>query len=203
MIAHPFAPFIANTTTADSQLRPSVGTLANGNFVIVWEENPQTTGKAQVFDRYGGRIGNAVTVATPGDPIFKDTQYLHVTGQGNGGFFVSWMYPGFDFQHGPGRVYGQAVGSDGISTGNPILLSNAMVRSDESAVTTLSNGTIANASTFESYNNIEWQVSIRATLLKPDQTTSTTLVESTSTQSPALNAMPSLLSRRSPTGISW
>ena len=87
------AEFLVNTQTAGFQSGPVITTLANGGFVISWEDgNPlgDSDGysiKAQIFTAAGAKVGSEFLVNTQsvGDQIGTN-----VTGLANGGFIVSW-----------------------------------------------------------------------------------------------------------------
>jgi Ca2+-binding RTX toxin-like protein len=89
------AEFLVNTQTADAQYDPSVTALANGGFVITWDDYSGTLGdssassiKAQVFGVYGAKQGAELLVNTNTSGIQIRPA---VTGLANGDFVVTWQ----------------------------------------------------------------------------------------------------------------
>ena len=94
LFARAGADFIANRTTFHEQQRPKVVKLANGNFVVVWDDRSEQGGDAhlnsvreQLFDASGRPLGgeirvNATTVASQLDSKIAALQ--------TGGFVVTW-----------------------------------------------------------------------------------------------------------------
>ncbi|HEY0044625.1 MAG TPA: calcium-binding protein, partial [Allosphingosinicella sp.] len=88
------AAIVVNQETANSQVKPAIAILANGNFVVTWDQlsGPgfQVTGvevKAQIFTPSGARIGSEFVVNT----TTLDTQDIStVTALAEGGFVVAW-----------------------------------------------------------------------------------------------------------------
>jgi hypothetical protein len=91
------AEFRVNTTTPAEQERAVVATLANGNFVVVWQDysfsatagdNRPPAVKAQIFTETGGRVGGEflVNTTTPGAQYQADIAPL-----AGGGFVVVWQ----------------------------------------------------------------------------------------------------------------
>lgn len=61
--------FRVNTTTTNNQWHPAITVLANGNFVVAWEDYSKSTGdtsyyaiRAQVFNANGGKVGTEFLV---------------------------------------------------------------------------------------------------------------------------------------------
>ena len=85
------AAITANSTLDGFQTNPIITILANGNFVVAWED-AQNTGfdhiRGQLFGADGTKIGGefAVTSSNPGDKI--DPTIISLEG---GGFVVSWQ----------------------------------------------------------------------------------------------------------------
>ena len=81
-----------NIRTEKTQVRPDVGGLANGGFVIVWFGSRKGRGLgaaifAQVYDGAGDRIGGTVTVT---EEHWQQCWFPSVAGLSDGGFVVSW-----------------------------------------------------------------------------------------------------------------
>ncbi len=86
---------LVNTTTAGNQSAPSITALANGGFVVTWQDasgqGGDTSGssiKTQVFDASGGKLGTEflVNTATAGSQSAAS-----ITALANGGFVVTWQ----------------------------------------------------------------------------------------------------------------
>ena len=86
--------FRVNSQTGGDQLRPEVATLANGGFIVVWDDASGTLGdssgrsiKAQLYDASGVAVGGEflVNTQTTGDQVGPK-----VTGLSDGRFVVTW-----------------------------------------------------------------------------------------------------------------
>ena len=80
--------FLVNTQTVNNQQFPSITSLANGNFVICWEDLFWAQGsvnqtKAQIFSPDGAKIGSEF-------PIDTGQGYPKLTTLSNGNFVASW-----------------------------------------------------------------------------------------------------------------
>lgn len=87
--------FLVNTGKANAQLNSSITALADGGFVIVWEDLSLTLGdasgssiKAQVFDASGHKVGGEFLVNTYTE---YGQQVPTITALADGGFVVSWQ----------------------------------------------------------------------------------------------------------------
>ena len=109
--------FQANTVYASAQYEPSVGSLADGGFVIAWSDGGARDGSdesvyAQRFDADGFKIGEEfqVNTYTSGNQLQPE-----VIGLGDGGFVIA-----FASQHQDGDgygVFGQRYDEDGDKVG--------------------------------------------------------------------------------------
>jgi hypothetical protein len=83
--------FPVNTTTANSQFRPDVAMDADGDFVVVWEDNQfgdsHRTIKAQRFTSTGAAVGGEIDVSTDSD---IDQVWPQVAMDDAGNFTVAW-----------------------------------------------------------------------------------------------------------------
>jgi hypothetical protein len=86
--------FLVNTQTNDYQTLPTVMGLANGGFVVTWEDLSGTLGDAsgsgiaaQLFDAGGGKLGSEFLVNTQ---TANDQSHPTITGLSKGGFVVTW-----------------------------------------------------------------------------------------------------------------
>jgi hypothetical protein len=82
------------TTTADTQDTPSITALANGKFVVVWEDFSETGGDLQ-FDAVRGQLVNADGSKAGGEFLVNQTTASSqddpvVTGLTDGRFVVAW-----------------------------------------------------------------------------------------------------------------
>lgn len=89
------AEFLVNTQTGDGQFAPAVTALANGGFVVTWEDNSGTLGdangssiKAQLFNAAGGKVGPELLVNSE---VFHNQKAPEVAALPNGGFVISWQ----------------------------------------------------------------------------------------------------------------
>jgi hypothetical protein len=105
-----------NTWTTNDQRNPSITSLSNGGFVVVWESNWQDGSDygvyGQRFDSNGNKVGSEFRVNTwttdwQGDPS--------ITSLSNGGFVVVWSGAG---QGDDSGVYGQRFDSSGNKVGS-------------------------------------------------------------------------------------
>jgi hypothetical protein len=99
-----------NTWTADDQWDPSITSLSNGGFVVVWtslgEDGSDYGVYGQRFDANRNKVGSEFQVNT----WTKDYQwYPSITSLSNGGFVVVWESPGQDGSDYDvyGRIFGQ------------------------------------------------------------------------------------------------
>ncbi len=107
--------FLVNTTTVDSQHRPSVTGLADGGFVVSWDSWGQDGDKSGVyFQRYasnGGPVGFETIVNETTD--YGQWQST-IAGLSGGGFVVTWWIGEIEFAD----VYARIFDSEGMpSTG--------------------------------------------------------------------------------------
>jgi len=129
---------LVNTATANGQFRPEITALANGGYVVTWEDHSQGVGgatgdasssavKAQVFTANGTRLGTEILVntATTNEQFFPE-----ITALANGGFVVTWT----DYSQGVGGATGdtsssalkaQAFAADGTRIGSEIRVNTA------------------------------------------------------------------------------
>lgn len=86
--------FLVNTTTADGQRGPSVTTLADGRFVVAWDDYSDsaddTSGaavRAQVFDADGSKSGTEFLVNTSTNGL---QYHVDLTALEDGRFLATW-----------------------------------------------------------------------------------------------------------------
>ncbi|MCP3401461.1 hypothetical protein [Bradyrhizobium sp. CCGB20] len=138
--------FLVNTETGGSQDNATITGLANGGFVVTWEDLSGTLGdsdatsiKAQIFAADGSKVGSEfmVNTATTSDQL-KPT----ISALPNGGFVVTW----YDFSKVGGDSSGSGIkaqiyAADGSKVGGEFLVNTTTVNSQFTpTVTALSNG---------------------------------------------------------------
>lgn len=94
LFARDGAELIANTTRFDDQRRPKAVKLANGNFVVVWDDFSRQGGdtdldsvRAQIFDPNGAPLGGEILVNTTTLRAQLDSKVAALPG---GGFVLTW-----------------------------------------------------------------------------------------------------------------
>ncbi|MEQ1853509.1 MAG: cadherin repeat domain-containing protein, partial [Chthoniobacteraceae bacterium] len=109
--------FLVNTTTADTQVLPSVAMDAAGNFAIVWSSNNQD---GSGYGVYGQRY-NAAGVAQGGEFLVNTTTAGSQIGSGiamsaTGAFVVTWS-GGAQDPDGSTGIYAQRFDAAGVAQG--------------------------------------------------------------------------------------
>lgn len=144
--------FLVNTATAGFQYHSTVTSLANGSFIVAWQDSSSgTLGdssssiKAQIFAANGSRIGSEFLVNTQTAGVQLAPK---ITNLANGGFVVTWQ-DGYSGGAGSGTlgdssgasVKGQVFAADGSKVGTEFLV-NTQTANDQSApvVTALGSG---------------------------------------------------------------
>lgn len=131
--------FLVNTQPIGSQYFPTITGLANGSFVVSWEDRNQPIGvEAQIFSASGSKIGGEFLIHTPttfgqGNPT--------ITSLSTGGFVVSWAGPDsrvYDNNPALGSVKVQIFDATGVKLGGEIGVDNVI--SGEPTITGLSSG---------------------------------------------------------------
>jgi len=131
-----------NSTTSDNQSNPQITPLANGGFVITWDDTSQTGGdtsqkavRAQVFAADGTPVGGEVLVNTTTTGIQANPQ---ITALAGGGFVISWR----DASSGDEDVRAQVFAADGTAVGGEILVNSTTTGSQGSQqeITALAGG---------------------------------------------------------------
>jgi hypothetical protein len=132
--------FQVNTWTTSDQSRPSMSSLSNGGFVVVWQSVGQDGDwyglYGQRFDSNGNRVGSEFQVNTW---TTSDQDYPSMTSLPDGGFVVVWKSYG---QHGlsPG-IYAQSFDSNGSKLGSELPVNTwAALQVDYPSITSLPNG---------------------------------------------------------------
>ncbi|NJL09007.1 MAG: hypothetical protein HC900_12785, partial [Methylacidiphilales bacterium] len=138
--------FLVNTVTAGNQTNPSITALADGRFVVTWEDSSGTLGdsdytsiKAQFFDASGSKVGseflvNTQTVGTQAVPS--------ITALINGGFVVTWVDHSYTLGDSSSwSIAAQMFDSAGTKVGSEFLV-NTQTAGTQAApsITALTNG---------------------------------------------------------------
>jgi hypothetical protein len=139
--------FRANTWTTDDQLHPSITSLSNGGFAVVWESYGQDGSDrgiyGQRFDSNGNKVGSEFRVNTWTTDEQTDPS---ITSLSNGGFVVVWQSwcesTGCTAQDGSGYgIYGQRFDSNGNKVGSEFRVNTWTTDDQDSpSITSLSNG---------------------------------------------------------------
>ncbi len=141
---------LVNTATHFPQVNPEITALANGGFVVTWDDFSQGSAiKAQVFAADGTKTGSELLVNTNNSAGGRVGQ--QVTSLADGGFVVTWA--GFSQGDGPitTEVMAQVFAADGTKTGSELLVNFITAgRQDDQRITALSNGGFAVAWSAES-----------------------------------------------------
>ncbi|MBC3873050.1 DUF4347 domain-containing protein [Undibacterium flavidum] len=130
-----------STTAANSQLRPTITTLSNGNFVAVWQSDGQgeATGKngiyAQIYTEAGVAVGSefAITVAANGTDDITPV----VTALGSGRFAVAYTTDGTSTD-----IAVRFVAANGTIEGEVIANTTVTDAQVTPTITTLSDGNV-------------------------------------------------------------
>lgn len=110
--------FLVNTITYEAQAGPSVTALANGGFVVTWQDLSETDFeasnwiiKAQIFSADGGKVGGEFKVNTWMTSFQINP---NVTALEDGGFVITWSD-----DSGPAEEYGDIQARIFSATGTP------------------------------------------------------------------------------------
>ena len=137
---------LVNTATAADQLEAAVARLANGGFVVTWQDFSGTLGdsdptsiKAQIYGADGAKVGpeflvNTTTASSQIQPV--------VTGLKDGGFVVTWTdFSGTGLDANGSGIKAQVYDADGAKVGGEFLV-NTVTQGEQSnqEITALANG---------------------------------------------------------------
>ncbi|NKJ43557.1 cadherin domain-containing protein [Novosphingobium sp. SG720] len=133
--------FQVNTHAPGNQDHAVVARLANGTFVVSWQDrtgvdDSLTAIKAQLFNASGARLGTEILVSTTDSA--SDAVMPAITPMANGGFAIAWN------DSGPAWVMVQLFYSTGAKAGSAFKLSADAINSDlPSALAGLADGSLA------------------------------------------------------------
>ena len=127
--------FVVNTTTKTNQHAPQTSALANGNFVVTWEDDAHSGDvRAQIFNPSGHKVGAEFVVNTTTTGA-QDTP--SITALANGGFVVTWH----DKTSTSGDIKAQIFGAGGSKAGSEFVV-NTTTKSTQTtpSITALADG---------------------------------------------------------------
>ncbi len=140
------AEFLVNTTATNNQHQPSITALADGRFVVAWQDFSQTGGdisggaiRAQVFNADGSAFGTEFLVNTT---VTNSQSEPSITGLADGRFVVAWA----DFSQTGGdtsnfAVRAQVFNADGSASGAEFLVNTTVTNAQtDSTITALADG---------------------------------------------------------------
>jgi hypothetical protein len=132
--------FYVNTWTTTDQVCPSITSLSNGGFVVVWQSDEQDGSfigvYGQRFDSSGNKVGSEFQVNT-WTTDWQDSP--SITTLSNGGFVVVWQSDGQDGSW--DGVYGQRFDPNGNKVGREFQVNTWTTDDQENpSITSLSNG---------------------------------------------------------------
>jgi hypothetical protein len=135
--------FLINTTTEDTQWDPSVTDLADGGFVVTWEDRSETGGdtdgeavRGQAFNADGTRRGDEFLVNSFSAGRQQEPS---VTGLSDGGFVVAWESA--NLQSNDFDVAARLFDANGAPRGSEFTVNSITVENqDDPSVSSLSDG---------------------------------------------------------------
>ena len=157
-------PFLVNTTTSGDQINAGVTGLANGEFVVVWNNGSQVRG--QIFDAFGFPVGDEFSISAMLD-LFSSAS---VSTFSDGSFVVT--YPIGD------EICGQIFDATGQAVGEEFLVASTTGDyQSASSVTVLEGGTFVVAwggNDLSGVNQLDYEIRGQmfgaATITDPDNT---------------------------------
>jgi hypothetical protein len=109
-------------TSGTSLFEPNVTSLADGRFMISWDDWTSQTVKGQIFSAAGARVGNVLTLATDPAQGFGDVIAL-----ANGGFVATWRINGTSWD-----VKAQVFSASGAKVGGGFIVNTTVAGSQNS-----------------------------------------------------------------------
>ncbi|HYD37182.1 MAG TPA: cadherin domain-containing protein, partial [Allosphingosinicella sp.] len=116
--------------SGSSLFEANVTSLADGRFIISWDDWSSRTVKAQIFDPAGGRIGGILTLAADPAQGFGDVIAL-----ANGGFVATWRVNGTSWD-----VKAQVFDSSGAKVGGAFVVNTTVAGSQNAPKATALTG---------------------------------------------------------------
>ncbi|PJE01524.1 MAG: hypothetical protein CK429_35370 [Mycobacterium sp.] len=135
------ADFIVNTTTANSQIEPSIAALSDGRFVVTWTDQ---SGASPATIAIRGRVYDANGTATSADFIVNTTsggqQQPSIAALSDGRFVVTWTDSSGTDGSGSG-IRGRVYEANGTATGPDFSVNTTTLNSQsQPSVAALSDG---------------------------------------------------------------
>ncbi|MCF6292798.1 MAG: choice-of-anchor D domain-containing protein, partial [Robiginitomaculum sp.] len=133
--------FLVNTTTARAQDEPSIASLSNGDFVITWTDNSDTSDavRAQRYNTNGVAQGGELLVNTT---VPNNQDEPSIAGLGNGGFVITWQdnsQTGNDISS--SAIRAQRYDANGVTQGGEFLVNTTITNGQYlPSIAGLSNG---------------------------------------------------------------
>ena len=157
-------PFLVNTTTSGDQINAGVTGLANGEFVVVWNNGSQVRG--QIFDAFGFPVGDEFSISA----TLNSFSSASVSTFSDGSFVVT--YPVGD------EIRGQIFDATGQAVGEEFLVASTTGDyQSASSVTVLEGGTFVVAwggNDLSEVNQLDYEIRGQmfgaATITDPDNT---------------------------------
>ncbi len=136
--------FLVNSTTVSSQYEPSIASLSDGGFVIVYRDDSGSDGSAagvlgQRFNALGNAVGSEFQVNTQ----FSSSQFdPSITGLSGGGFVVTWtsVSSGLAGDGSSWGTFAQVYDAAGSAVGSEFQVNTTTVQSQYQAVVAGLNG---------------------------------------------------------------
>ena len=126
--------FLVNTTTSGLQKLPSVKTLTDGGFVVIWDsrsdyEDSSNSVYGQRYDSNGNQVGSEFHINTHNATVYLWDR-SEIAALPNGEFIVTWSSLNVESSDDDAEVYGQRYDSSGEPIGNKFMVANAYYNSD-------------------------------------------------------------------------
>ena len=140
--------FLVNSVTLNSQNYPVAAGLANGSFVVAWQDSSGQGGdptapsiKAQMFSSSGAKIGAEFLVNSTVD---ASQDQPAITALGGGGFVITWRDTSLVGDNSAAGLKGQIYDATGARVGTEFLINTTTLNTqDQAAITALPNGGFA------------------------------------------------------------
>lgn len=134
--------FLVNTTTAGNQLNPNLATLADGNFLISWDDGWTGDVHARLFAANGIPLGADFRLNTSLEGTQNSNDVTALTG---GGFVAVWRSTNTADDGSGESVKGQVFDSSGVKVGGEFLVNSRTfgLQNDPSIVALAGGGFVA------------------------------------------------------------
>jgi hypothetical protein len=130
--------FLVNTTAAGSQSAPSIATLANGNFVVSWDDAGSTDVFARLYSAGGTALGADFRLNTN---VAASQNMNDLVALAGGGFVSVWRTTDFNQDGSNESVKGQVFDENGARLGSEFLVnSNTLGIQNDPSIAALAGG---------------------------------------------------------------